>query len=50
MSALAQIARGFIAALRDFLRGFIGATQIGHDAHSVRCALAQRAEKRRGCC
>ena len=38
------------AALRDFLRGFVGATQIGRDAHSVRCALTHRAELRRGCC
>jgi hypothetical protein len=50
MSALAIFARGFISALRGFLHGFVGATHIGHDAHSVRCALAVRAEKRRGCC
>jgi hypothetical protein len=46
MAALARLA----TALRGFLRGFVGATQIGRDAHSVRCALADRAEKRRGCC
>jgi len=37
-------------ALRDFLRGFVGARRLAHDAHAVRAALAQRAEQRRGCC
>jgi hypothetical protein len=46
MSALARIA----AALRDFLRGFVGVTRFAHDSRSVRDALARRAEKRRGCC
>jgi len=46
MRALLAAAR----ALRDFLRGFIGATELAHDAHAVREALALRAEKRRGCC
>jgi hypothetical protein len=51
MTALAiDFVRDFAAALRGFLRGFVGATRIGHDANSVRCALAQRAETRRGCC
>ncbi len=50
MSALARLARGVASALRGFLRGFVGATQIGHDTHSVRCELAKRAEMRRGCC
>ncbi len=44
------VARGAFAALAGFLRGFVGTTQIGRDAHSVRCALAKRAETRRGCC
>jgi hypothetical protein len=43
-------AEQFLSALRDFLRGFVGATQVGHDAQSVRCALARRAEGRRSCC
>ena len=47
---MARIAERFVAALRDFLRGFVGVTQVGHDAHSVRCALARRAEGRRSCC
>ncbi len=38
------------AALRDFLRGFIGATRFAHDAGAVRAALAERAEQRRSCC
>ncbi len=46
MSALAR----FWSALRDFLRGFVGATRLAHDSRSVRDALALRAEKRRGCC
>jgi hypothetical protein len=50
MPALARAARTFAAALRDFLRGFVGATNVGRDSHSVRCTLAQRAETRRGCC
>jgi hypothetical protein len=50
MSAALAHGRHFVAALRDVLRGFVGATRIGRDAHSVRCALAQRAERRRGCC
>jgi hypothetical protein len=37
-------------ALRDFLRGFVGATHFAHDPSSVRAALAARAEQRRGCC
>jgi hypothetical protein len=41
---------GAARALRDFLRGFVGATHLAHDAHAVRVALAQRAEQRRGCC
>jgi hypothetical protein len=48
--AATRLARSFATALRDFLRGFVGATQIGRDAHSVQCALARRAETRRGCC
>jgi hypothetical protein len=40
----------FASALRGFLRGFIGATRLAHDSRAVRGALAQRAEKRRGCC
>jgi hypothetical protein len=40
----------FASALRGFLRGFVGATRFAHDSHTVRGALAQRAEKRRGCC
>jgi hypothetical protein len=50
MAAAHRFARGFCAALAGFLRGFVGATQIGGDAHSVRCALAKRAEQRRSCC
>jgi hypothetical protein len=50
MSAALARARRFAAALRDVLRGFVGATQIGREAHDVRCALAHRAERRRGCC
>jgi hypothetical protein len=50
MSAALAGARRFGAALGAFLRGFVGATQIGRDGHSVRCALTQRAERRRGCC
>jgi hypothetical protein len=42
--------RAVLSALRDFLRGFVGATRVGHDADGVRRALAQRAERRRGCC
>ena len=42
--------RAFVSALRGFLRGFIGATSVGRDARSVQCALAHRAEGRRGCC
>ncbi len=37
-------------ALRGFLRGFVGVTAVGGDAHDVRCALGRRAERRRGCC
>jgi hypothetical protein len=40
----------FVRALRDFLRGFVGVTRVGSDAHSVRSALAERAEGRRSCC
>jgi len=40
----------FSAALRGFLRGFVGATSLEHDSRAVRGALALRAEKRRGCC
>jgi len=47
---MAARAKQFAAALRDFLRGFVGVTRVGHDAHSVRCALARRAEGRRSCC
>jgi hypothetical protein len=47
MTARAKL---FVTALRDFLRGFIGATQVGSDAHAVRRALARRAEGRRSCC
>jgi hypothetical protein len=50
MAALTRHARAAAAALASFLRGFVGATQLGHDAHAVRCALAHRAERRRGCC
>jgi len=46
MAALAS----FASALRGFLRGFVGATRLAHDSHAVRGALADRAEKRRGCC
>ena len=46
MSALASFAH----ALRDFLRGFVGATRLAHDSRAVRDALALRAEQRRGCC
>ncbi|HEU4428290.1 MAG TPA: hypothetical protein VFT98_06020 [Myxococcota bacterium] len=42
--------RSAVRALRDFLRGFVGATSYAHDAHAVRAALAKRAERRRGCC
>jgi hypothetical protein len=45
-AAITQVA----SALRDFLRGFIGLTRVGSDAHSVQCALARRAEGRRNCC
>lgn len=37
-------------ALRDFLRGFVGATNLAHDPKAVRAALAARAEQRRSCC
>jgi hypothetical protein len=50
MAAAFGFARGVVSALRDFLRGFVGATEVGRDAHSVQCALAHRAEGRRGCC
>lgn len=39
-----------LSALRDILRGFVGATRLSHDPDAVRRALALRAEKRRGCC
>jgi hypothetical protein len=42
--------REALLALRGFLRGFVGATDVGGDAHGVRCELARRAERRRGCC
>jgi hypothetical protein len=47
---LGSIARAAASALRDFVRGFVGATNVGRDAHGVRRALAQRAERRGGCC
>jgi|GEM_PF-3486462 len=50
LAALFACGERFLAALRDFLRGFVGVTQVGSDAHSVRCALARRAEGRRSCC
>jgi hypothetical protein len=50
MARVVHGARAAAAALAGFLRGFVGATRIGSDAHSVQCALAHRAESRRGCC
>ncbi len=40
-------ARSFIAALRDFLRGFVGATQLGPDPRRTLCEHGQR---RGRCC
>jgi hypothetical protein len=42
--------RAVLVALRDMLRGFVGATRLAHDPHAVRAALARRAEQRRSCC
>jgi hypothetical protein len=39
-----------LRAARDFLRGFVGASRLASDPESVRRALAERAERRRGCC
>lgn len=39
-----------LRALRDFLRGFVGATHFAHDPATVRAALAARAEQRQSCC
>jgi hypothetical protein len=50
MATLKRHALGALSALGGFLRGFVGATDVGRDAHSVRCALAHRAEGRRSCC
>jgi hypothetical protein len=47
---MAARARAALAALRDLLRGFVGATRLAHDPRAVREALALRAEKRRSCC
>jgi hypothetical protein len=41
---------GFARAVRDFLRGFVGAAPIGRGPEDVRRALAERAERRRSCC
>jgi hypothetical protein len=50
MATAPALARAFLSALRGFLRGFVGATNVGRDAHSVRCALTARAGQRRSCC
>jgi hypothetical protein len=42
--------RALVRAVRDFLRGFVGASRLASDPESVRRALAERAERRRGCC
>ena len=39
--------RSFLAALHAFLRGFIGATQLGDDP---RRALCEHGERRGRCC
>ncbi len=39
-----------LRALRDFLRGFLAASNLGSDPDAVRRALAARAERRRSCC
>jgi hypothetical protein len=39
-----------LLALRDFLRGFLAAHDLGSDPAAVRRALAARAERRRSCC
>ena len=41
------LARSFIAALRDFLRGFVGATQLGPDPRRTLC---EHGERRGRCC
>jgi hypothetical protein len=50
MATALALARDFLSALRGILCGFVGATTLGRDAHSVRCALAARAGQRRSCC
>jgi hypothetical protein len=40
-------ARSFLAALRDFLRGFVGATRLGPDP---RAALCEHGQRRGRCC
>jgi hypothetical protein len=50
MARLKRHVLGLAGALHGFLRGFVGVTNVGRDAHGVRCTLAQRAERRRGCC
>jgi hypothetical protein len=42
--------RDFARAVRDFLRGFVGAAPVGRGPEEVRRALAERAARRRSCC
>jgi hypothetical protein len=42
--------RNFLRALRDFVRGFAGLSQLGRDPESVRHALEHRAAGRKSCC
>ena len=42
--------RSFARAVRDFLRGFVGAMPGGRAPEEIRRALAERAERRRSCC
>ena len=39
--------RAILSALRDFLRGFVGATQLGPDP---RAALCEHGQRRGRCC
>lgn len=38
------------AALRGFLRGFVGVVPLGRDPETVRHALEHRAAGRKSCC
>ena len=50
MRALRVRAAAFARALADFLRGFLGLSEVPADPAAARRSLAERCARRRSCC